>query len=195
MCIRDRRGTQSNRFGVGATVRLESAAGPQVRQLVLARGYLSSSEPILHFGLGEDTRIKRLTVDWPSGQTQTFVDLPVDRRLTITEPSASAARPAPAGQFSEVSEATGLSWLASEAVRQEARPQPLVPTRFSRRGPALAVGDLDGDGRDDVLVGGTSAAPARVFLAGASARFTAVEAPGLATRALVEDGPALLSLI
>jgi hypothetical protein len=191
------RGTQSNRFGVGATVRIESAAGPQVRQLVLARGYLSSSEPILHFGLGEDTRIERLTVSWPSGQTQIFTDLPVDRRLTITEPSSPAARPAPpapppAGQFTEVSQAAGLSFLTGEAGRQEARPQALVPVRFSRRGPALAVGDLDGDGRDDLLLGGTSAAPARVIVAGASARFTAVEVPGPGSSALVEDGPVLI---
>ena len=78
------RGTESNRFGVGATVHLESAAGPQVRQLVLARGYLSNSEPMLHFGLGEDTKIKTLTVEWPSGQKQRFTDLNVDRKFTIT---------------------------------------------------------------------------------------------------------------
>src|SRR5205823_2441033 len=44
------RGTTSNHFGVGATVHIETASGPQVRQLVLARGYMSSSEPMLHFG-------------------------------------------------------------------------------------------------------------------------------------------------
>lgn len=81
------RGTVSNRFGVGATVRIETAAGVQVRQLVLARGYLSSSEPILHFGLGEETRIARLTVSWPSGHRQTFENLSADRRLLITEPA------------------------------------------------------------------------------------------------------------
>ncbi|MES1195242.1 MAG: CRTAC1 family protein, partial [Opitutus sp.] len=60
-------GTTSNRFGVGATVKLETAAGVQVRTLVIGRGYLSSSEPILHFGLGDDTKIARATVTWPSG--------------------------------------------------------------------------------------------------------------------------------
>ena len=66
------RGTESNRFGVGATVRIKTASGPQVRTLVLARGYLSTSEPILHFGLGNDTLIEQLTVEWPSGHVLSF---------------------------------------------------------------------------------------------------------------------------
>ena len=120
------RGTRSNSFGVGATVRIESALGQQVRQLVLARGYLSSSEPILHFGLGKDTRIERLTVSWPSGQTQAFTNLGVDRRFTITEPASPAAvpqapPPRPPGQFSDVSEASGLSVPSHEGPRRGVR--------------------------------------------------------------------------
>ena len=75
------RGTQSNRFGVGAVIRIETDAGIQVRQLVLARGLLSSSEPVLHFGLGESTLIRRVTVSWPSGQIQSLANLAVDRLL------------------------------------------------------------------------------------------------------------------
>ena len=59
--IVDLRGTVSKPASVvGATVRIETAAGPQVRQLVLARGYMSCSEPMVHFGLGGDTSIARL---------------------------------------------------------------------------------------------------------------------------------------
>ena len=90
------RGTRSNRFGVGAKVTLESAAGIQVRTLTLGRGFMSSSEPIVHFGLGEDAVIRRLTVRWPSGAVQTFENLPADRRFIITEPSAPPPAPAPA---------------------------------------------------------------------------------------------------
>ena len=119
------RGTQSNRFGVGATVRIESASGPQVRQLVLARGYLSSSEPMLHFGLGEDTVVKQLTVTWPSGHTQSFTDLAVDKHYTITEPSTPftpAAPPAPLPtQFSNRSEAANFSVASTDwSVRRTA---------------------------------------------------------------------------
>src|SRR5258708_5360624 len=82
------RGTRSNCSGVGARVHLETAAGAQVRTLTLARGYLSTSEPILHFGLGAITTVNRLTVEWPSGPVQIFTDLAADRPHTITEPTA-----------------------------------------------------------------------------------------------------------
>ena len=91
------RGTRSNRFGVGAKVTLESAAGIQVRMLTLGRGFMSSSEPIVHFGLGEDAVIRRLTVWWPSGAVQTFENLPADRRFTITEPSSPPTASDPVG--------------------------------------------------------------------------------------------------
>ena len=138
------RGTQSNRFGVGAIVRIETASGVQVRPLVLARGYLSSSEPVLHFGLGEDTRIQRLTVAWPSGQTQTFTDLAVDRRLTITEPAEPRARPAaaapsPTGQFIEVKAPPILPLQLPDA----AKPDDIV-----------AKADFDRDGQMDCFIGG-----------------------------------------
>jgi hypothetical protein len=76
----DLRGIVSNRFGVGATIRLHSALGTQVRTLVLAHGYMSTSEPMLHFGLGNDTTIDRVAVEWPSGHVQELTKLAADRR-------------------------------------------------------------------------------------------------------------------
>ena len=193
------RGTVSNRFGVGATVRLESKTGPQVRQLVLARGVLSSSEPILHFGLGEDAVIKRLTVDWPSGLTQTFNDLGVDRRFTITEPAGpapappkTAPQPSAPGQFTEVGQAAGLALASREEPVDEIAVQRLLPTLLNRRGPAVAVGDIDGDGLDDVVVGGTTQSAACVLWRTPSGRFTKVDTSALLPVGAVNDGPVLL---
>jgi hypothetical protein len=189
------RGTISNRFGVGAVVTLESALGVQVRPLTLARGYLSSSEPMVHFGLGEDTNIKRLTVAWPSGEVQTFADLPVDRRFTITEPSSGAPAPAseqrPTGQFEEVAKATGLDLTSREATIDELAVQRLLPIRLNRRGPGLAVSELSREGRRLLAVGGTARSPARILAGTAAGTFAPIDPQPFLPAGPVDDGPVL----
>ncbi|MFZ5495656.1 MAG: VCBS repeat-containing protein [Verrucomicrobiota bacterium] len=188
------RGTASNRLGVGASVRVETPAGIQVRPLVLARGYLSTSEPVLHFGLGDAPAIDRLTVSWPSGHTQTFTDLPANRRYTVTEPSSPAAPAAvdapPATRFVESSRESGFSLVAREQPVDETALQPLLPLRLDRRGPALATGDLDGDGHADAVLGATALEPLRV-LPGRAGGFASPRTLGSAT-APVNGGPVLL---
>jgi len=191
------RGTSSNRYGVGATVRLESAAGVQVKQLVLGRGYMSTSEPVLHFGLGTATTAARLEVTWPGGQRQVFENVRADQRYVITEPAGAAApsteaRKSVAGQFEEVSEATNLSWTAREESIDEIAQQRLLPTRFNRRGPGLAVGDVNGDGLNDVLMGGTTLDEARILFGTPSGKFAEMKIPKAGTGSPVNDGPVLI---
>ena len=187
------RGTRSNRFGVGATVRIETASGVQVRSLVLARGALSNSEPILHFGLGDDARVGQLVVHWPSGAIQTFESLDADARYTITEPSGAVAGspevPSAPEMFSEVGASVNLMLSAREALIDEMVQQPLLPQRQNRRGPALAVGDLGGKGGDDLVIGGTPMDPARVFLAGNSTGYKEADFPLPAPGDALNDGP------
>ncbi|MCF3649160.1 FG-GAP-like repeat-containing protein [Synoicihabitans lomoniglobus] len=189
------RGRDSNHFGVGARVRLTTASGVQVRELVLARGSMSASEPVVHFGLGTDERIEKLEVFWPSGRHQILHDVAVDQRLTITEPTGSAtvdptAPPSP--QFVEVGAAHNLRWTAREPIVDEIAQQRLLPTRFNRLGPGLAVADLTGDGRDDVFIGGTSLDPARILIGAADQPFIALEGLDTGKGFGVNDGPLLV---
>lgn len=78
-------GRQSNRDAVGATVTLETAAGVRTKQITLGSGYLSQSTKTLYFGLGSVAKVERVTIRWPSGQEQTFVDLPAGHRITVAE--------------------------------------------------------------------------------------------------------------
>jgi hypothetical protein len=158
------RGTTSNRFGVGATVRIETAQGVQLRTLTLARGYLSTSEPVLHFGLGEDTVIRSLAIEWPGGARQTFADLAADRRYTVTEPTgAAAAALPPAPLFRDTGERLPAELALREKPLDEWAAQPLLPFRLNRPGPAVAAADFDRDGWDDLAVGGVTGEPGRLL--------------------------------
>ncbi len=78
-------GSQSNRSGIGATVRVTSASGTQWRQVHSGSSYASQSELTLTFGLGIDTTVSRIVVEWPSGRTQTFEDIPPNQVVSIDE--------------------------------------------------------------------------------------------------------------
>jgi hypothetical protein len=169
--IFDLRGHASNSFGIGAIVKIETSAGIQVRPMVLARGYLSQSEPMVHFGLGKVDTIRRVTVQWPSGIVQTLENVAADRRYTLHEPDIAPPTltpPAehdaiPAGLFVDVTAEKGLQFDAKEASFDELKAQPLLTIRLNRQGPAALVADLDGDGEEDILVGGTRGTSGRIF--------------------------------
>ena len=78
-------GVRSNRDGVGAFVRLEAGGLSQSDEIHSGGSYLSQSDLRLYFGLGKATRIERLEIAWPSGETQSFQDLKVDRLLVVRE--------------------------------------------------------------------------------------------------------------
>ncbi|HEY5552141.1 MAG TPA: VCBS repeat-containing protein, partial [Opitutaceae bacterium] len=204
------RGMVSNRFGVGARVEATTRSGTQVRQLVLARGYLSTSEPVVHFGFGGEQTIELLRIVWPSGRVQTFEGLPTGRRYTVTEPESSEAEvrgparerrdPAasaagysskPVTHFEEVSRAAGLAITQREEMLEGTVPQPLLPRRFNRRGPGVAVGDLDGDGVDEIVIAATSIDGAQV-LSRAGSRYEAIDTGALGARQPINDGPPLV---
>ena len=149
------KGTESNRWGIGATVRVRVGHDIQASYLALARGFMSSSDPTVHFGLGDAKSIDALVVEWPSGQRQSFTNLPVNRLVTITEPTGQqpqeeAVKPRPLFARSE----------ALEQLKHREKPfddfarEPLLPIRLSQLGPGLASGDVNGDKLDDLFLGG-----------------------------------------
>jgi hypothetical protein len=80
------KGRKSNRFGLGATVRLETSEGLQVREINNVASYLSANDIRLHFGLGKAKSIQRIEILWPSGTHQIQKDLAVNHHLAVEEP-------------------------------------------------------------------------------------------------------------
>ena len=80
------KGSKSNTFGLGATVRLATAEGLQVREINNVASYLSANDVRLHVGLGRATVVQAIDILWPSGARQTVKDVPVNQILVIEEP-------------------------------------------------------------------------------------------------------------
>jgi hypothetical protein len=79
-------GAKGNRNGVGAKLKIVTASGTQYDHVNSAVGYGGASDRRVHFGLGGDAVVKELTVNWPSGKTQTLKDVKADQILTVREP-------------------------------------------------------------------------------------------------------------
>jgi len=79
------KGTKSNGFGLGATVKLQTAEGTQVREINNVASYLSSNDTRLHFGLGQAKIVQQIEILWPSGTRQVLKDVPVNQILVVEE--------------------------------------------------------------------------------------------------------------
>ncbi len=79
------RGTKSNRSGIGAVVRIQSASGKQWNMMRSGSSYCSASDLALIFGLGTDPTVSRLEIDWPSGTHQQLTNVPANQFLVIDE--------------------------------------------------------------------------------------------------------------
>src|SRR5579864_2636899 len=78
-------GTKSNRDGIGAVVRITAGSDKQWQMLRSGSSYLSQSELVLTFGIGSQTKVDTLEVQWPSGQTEQLSNVPADQTVTIEE--------------------------------------------------------------------------------------------------------------
>ena len=163
-------GTPQNSFGFGAKVEIVAGNLRLSAEHTVYRGYLSSVEPTLHFGLGNAARVDTLKIRWPNGRVSLLTNPPVDRLVTVGYQTALAVSPGPVAEpevpfFEEIAAVkTGLLAVHRENDFVDFKEQVLLPQLYSRNGPGLAVGDVDGNGLDDVYVGGASEEPGTLFL-------------------------------
>jgi hypothetical protein len=152
-------GSGDNRFALGARVMIENGAGEQVQELQPTRGFQSSVDYVLAFGLGARDTVRRLTVSWPDGRWSEMRDVRADQRVTVSQDSAQKSPtlddPAPAPPLlADVTSATGLPFVHHENDFVDFDRERLMPKLLSTQGPCIAVADVNGDGRDDIFIGG-----------------------------------------
>ncbi len=171
------RGTKSNRYGVGAIVRLEAGGQRQMRNLTLSHGFMSANDPSIHFGVGDANVVESLTIEWPSGARQRFENLEVNRLLTITEPAVNRTpnRRPPRRRPMFVKATRSFTYVKHhEPPYDDFSRQPLLPNKLSQLGPGMAWGDVDQDGHDDIFVGGGPGQAGQLYLARSRGKFQKV---------------------
>jgi len=165
-------GKKGNTLALGAKVELWYNGHYQFYEHFLSRGYTSSVDPVIHFGLPGSTSIDSIKITWPTGKNISIVkNVKAGQLIEINEiTSKSKTEVFPKNSTHN----TDLLFVKRDNIinythRQRDyidffQSQNIMPHKFSQIGPCMANGDLDGDNREDLVIGATSELPTTVFL-------------------------------
>jgi len=136
--------------------------GMQYFEIAPVKGIFSTSEKIAHFGLGSDSSlVDSLWIRWPDGMWSRLTEVRPNQVLDVHYDSVPKTIVAPdiwkRGKQSPLLQQVrlnGLDYKHSENEFIDYRIDPLLPQMYSREGPDMAVGDLDGNGKEDVVLAG-----------------------------------------
>ncbi len=164
-------GGQFNRDGIGAWADIYYDHGKhQVYENTPYRGYLSTIQNMAHFGIGKTTRLDSVVISWENGKKQILQNVKANQTLTVNIANAKIPYSFKSNEinkqslFTEVTRMLGVTYKNQDVDIVDFNVQKLLPHKLSEYSPGLAVGDVDGNGLDDVIVGGTTKYPSQLFL-------------------------------
>jgi len=157
-------GSSPNRNGIGAKIKIFNKGNIYYQEQFPVRGYQSSVDMRLNFGLGRLTTIDSLVVIWPNDSYQVIHNIPVNQTITLKAADARVrfnySKP-PVKTLIDTTEIASIKH--SENAFNDFTVQRLLPNYLSREGPALAVGDINKDGLNDVFWGNAKGATSKLF--------------------------------
>ena len=154
-------GSSQNTLGIGSRVVLKYGNNiQQIQEHYLTRGFQSSVAPGLHFGLGEHKIIDEAEVIWPDGKRQILTKIEANQLLVVNYKDAKLFTKSKDSSeinrmFKDITKKTKLNHKHTENQFDDFKRESLLPHKMSQLGPAIAVGDINGDTLDDFFVGGS----------------------------------------
>ena len=177
-------GEGANRFGLGAKVTIEHDGQRFHQEQMPMRGFQSSVDYVLTFGVGQAETLDKVTVLWPDDRVEVLMDVPTNQRLTVQQSDAvpadtdnpHAVSPEEvAAVLQDVSDELGLTVRHEENDFVDFHRDQLIPRMMSREGPAVAAADVTGNGLDDLFIGGAKDRPGQLLLQQANGTFIDAE--------------------
>jgi enediyne biosynthesis protein E4 len=175
-------GSGYNTTGIGSKVFLYHGEDIFYREQNPTRGFQSSVDHVLHFGLAERTAVDSLLVIWTDGSYQTLHDVSVNQTLELHQTDAGGSfdysafhRSDNEPLFTDVTNQKNVDHRHRENTFDDFGREPLMPYKLSTEGPAFAVGDVNGNGLDDYYIGGARDFPGKLFLQNSDGTFTESE--------------------
>lgn len=176
-------GSKNNPMGIGAKLVLRDENGGFLyHEQQVSRGYMSAVEDVVHFGLGSGNGNLTLDVLWPDCKFQQIKGLSPDQLIQVAHQDAAVVdlaqvtfplkAPVTNPFLKEVSRSLGIDFTHKEDDKIDYNVQRTLPHKLTQFGPSLAVGDLNGNGREDFIVGSAAGCPASVFLQNGDGSFT-----------------------
>ena len=183
-------GTGLNRFAIGARVTAWAGTDQFVQELSPTRGFQSSVDYALVIGVGTHTTLDSVTVTWPDGRHSVQAGVAADTRITLRQAAAvapgAAAPPAPA-LMANVTAQSALGFVHKENDFVDFDRERLIPRMLSMEGPAAASADVNGDGLDDVYIGGAKDQVGQLLVQQPNGTFVASNAGVFEPDAVSED--------
>ncbi|MFL5502094.1 MAG: VCBS repeat-containing protein [Gemmatimonadaceae bacterium] len=188
-------GSGRNRFALGAKVTVQDGGASLYQELSPSRGFQSSSDYVLTFGLGKIDTVQSVTVDWPDGQVSSSRNVVANQRLVVKQ-SVAAKRvtalrfdePAPGSQLlTDVTRQTALPFVHHENEYVDFDRERMMPKMLSTEGPSMAVADVNGDGLDDVFIAGAKGQPSAILIQQSDGSFSKSNEKLLAQDSASED--------
>jgi hypothetical protein len=170
-------GNAPNTFGFGSRVTVYSKGNNQTLEEMPSRGFESSVDPVLNFGLGTDSIIDTLIVRWPNEKYQLLKNIKTDTVLVLNQKDAAQNNPVPENKTANELYSNVASTIIAGNSRHRENDyldfdaERLIPKMLSTEGPKLAIGDVNGDGLEDFYMGSAIGDTAKIFIQQKDGRF------------------------
>ena len=174
------KGSESNPGGIGAKIFIKHSDNTQFHQHYLSRGYQSSVDPAIYFGLGNDSIINELKIRWPDGKIQSMNNISAGKILTLNHENASRKAEARLSPKTNTLLETRieLGYKHEEDDFIDFKYFPLLPGKYSHEGPCIKSADLNNDHFDDLIIAGAKGFGSIVFFQDKEGKFKSYELPG-----------------